>query len=105
MPCPPSKCAHLVGDDLQLALASGGIGGQERIDESKELLHDGILSHVVVAALHQLPENAALAVVHLRTYIYSATPRPKNYCGVVLANPRALCLVPRCESSEPKIQG
>ena len=67
VPCSPSPSqAHLVGHYLELALAGGGVRGQQRVDEREELLHHRVLPHVVVAALHQLPEDAALAVADLR---------------------------------------
>ena len=44
-------CAYLVGHNPETALLSVGALLQDIVDESKELLHDCVLSHVIITRL------------------------------------------------------
>lgn len=52
---------HLVGADAEIALASGRAGLQKAGGYAKDLLHDSILSQIILA-LHQLAMLVASAV-------------------------------------------
>jgi hypothetical protein len=64
----------LVGSDAELTPAGGRICLEDVVDELKELLHHGVLPHIVVSGLDQLLVSHPMAVGdrYLHTYFLSS---------------------------------